>query len=269
MFVKVIFVFDAAGEIIVFRIIDLRAALIKSPVMTPEHDIKTPVRQFSQFKVEKFVNRPGIKQPFIIRAAADIVKIGIEFRPDQRIVKHPLRHFGITLRRYRLIFILKITVVAADENRHPPADRRIQFFRPYPPLLDRITEKNLFINIISQTRKISVIRLPQFQNRHLAVKAEFCNQLFFQPLGLLPRKDLMQAVKVKRNVYLPAVDHRFHPVHKIMPVGKTAEVIPNLFVFGMKDMRPVLVNGHAAFVLIIVDIAADVGTPVYDQHFLF
>ena len=52
------------------------------------------------------------------------------------------------------------------------------------------------------------------------------------------------------------------------PLGELRKVIDDALSIGVKDVRPVAVDQHAGFVVMIVCIAADVRAPVDHQHTL-
>ncbi len=52
------------------------------------------------------------------------------------------------------------------------------------------------------------------------------------------------------------------------PLGEARQVVDDALSIGVEDVRPVAMDQHARFVVIIVGVAADVRPPVDDQHAL-
>ena len=123
------------------------------------------------------------------------------------------------------------------------------------------------IDILCQKFQIGIPAFAQLQNRHFVIEPEFFNQFGFQVRCQFVRKHFIKTVKVKRNIDFFAVYNSLNPVHKIVPVGKTAQIIPHFFISGMKHVRTVFMDGHAGRIFIIVNIAADMVPFVNHQHF--
>src|SRR6185312_11708536 len=94
---------------------------------------------------KEFVDRPGedhigarIRQASIISAGRDF---DIRMREDSR------EHRRVTLRRYRLMSVLKIAIITADANRHARTYAGIELLGHQRPLLQRVVFEHLLIDI--------------------------------------------------------------------------------------------------------------------------
>ena len=77
----------------------------------------------------------------------DLLVIDSERDGDQRIVQHPLEHFGIAVRRHRLMLVGEIAVVGIGPGRNPGGHRLVELARVEAPLLARVALEKQFVEL--------------------------------------------------------------------------------------------------------------------------
>ena len=79
--------------------------------------------------LEELVDEPRIDHAIELDLILDLPIIGVKQNLNIRVVRHTLQHLRVAVLRYCLILILKVAIIPAYMNGHPPGDARTQFLR--------------------------------------------------------------------------------------------------------------------------------------------
>ena len=186
---------------------------------------------------------------------------------DVRVIQHPLEQGRITVGGHGLITVGEIAVVAADRDRHPACNRRIQRLRLQPPLFAGVVGEDLVEHIVAEETQVGVRSLlHQGRDTGTGAEAEGLDQPLRQPLGHSRREQQAQRVEVERHGHQAAVHMAAHPVEIGPPVGEPAQVVEDAPAVGVEDVRPVGVDQPPSLVAPIMGVAACMVASVDDQH---
>ena len=265
--VQVVLVLHTAREVVVAGEVDLRTGLRELPRQVAELKIQATVRERPKLVAEKLVDRSREEKSVEGNLLLHIRPIRVEAQLNERVLQHPLCHRRVPLGGNRLVRVSEIAVVPSDSYRHAPAHGGVQLLRRQPPLLHRVPGKHLLVDEIRQQMQVFILGLAQLEDGHIRVEPEGGDQLLLDASRHRAREERMQRIEVERHRDFRTVHHCLHPVHERMPLGETAQIVPHLLAVGVKHVRSVLMNGHSRFgIFLIVDIAADVGALVNDEH---
>ena len=176
-------------------------------------------------------------------------------------VEHPLEHPRVAVQRHRLVRVGEVAVVAVGAHRHARGDRRVELRRIEAPLLARVVAEELLVQLA-----------PDLADDHVFGRPDL-RRAARRPTRRTPRArttcrfsavELVDGVEVDRDRQQLPVDARQHAVLVRPPLGELREVVEDVARVGVEDVRPVLVDQDARFVVVVVGVAADV-RPLVDR----
>src|SRR5829696_4570661 len=147
------------------RVVDLSHFLICVYQMVAEVELQTAVRQLTVHIVEEFVDEASIDHTVERDLTLDIPIIGVKQNLDIRVVRHALEHLCVAVLRYRLIPILKVAIIPAYMNGHPPGHARTEFLRGQAPLLQIVAIEYLLVDVFCQEVQLATGFSAELEDR--------------------------------------------------------------------------------------------------------
>ena len=170
-----------------------------------------------------------------------------------------LEQNGVAILGHALIRRLReVAVVIADEHGHAAGHRRIYLVGRLAPLLHRVIEEDVLVDIIRDLLKVRIVLLTELHDGDLLVLTEGINELTIQLFATIFAERELEARVVERNGHKGTVDVGEHLVLVIRPLGKAREELVHALAVGVVDVRTVLVDEDALVVHVVVGVARDV-----------
>ena len=194
----------------------------------------------------------------------DVVVLGLRHHVDVRMVEHGLEHARVAVPRHDLELVAEVAVVAVRAGRNAGRHRLVEFRRVQSPLLSGVTAEEFFVELAADSRHDHVFGCLDFIDRFRALRKPFL-KFFGRQVEIV---ECVDGIEIDRDRHQHAVDRRQNPVLIGTPFGEFREVIEDGFGIGVEDVRAVLMNEQAAFVIAIIRVSADVRPPVDEKHAL-
>ena len=187
--------------------------------------------------------------------------VGLKHDLNIGVVEHVFEETCISMLRHELVAVGEVAVVAVGACRDARRDRLVELGWIYAPLLFRIAPKELLVEVT-----------PDFADDDVFGGSYLWQR--FRPRGepalhLLRRQrqpiELVDGIKIDGDGEELSVYLRQDPMLVESPLRELREMIEDHLRVGVKDMRPIAMDEDARIVVVVVCVAADVGSAI-DQH---
>ena len=214
-------------------------------------------------------DRPAIRidHPLRLVKAKHIARVRIQRQLDRGMIQHPFKQRRIALLWHALPAVLKISVILTDADRHTRRDRRIDLLRLLIPLLHRIMQEDVLIDITGDHPDLRIVVLHHLQDRDAGLFAIRCLQPLCQRLCLFAEHEA-QRTKIERHRDQPAMDRSSDLMRIRSPFGKPRQKAIDLLVIRMKDMRTIRMDQDPMLIQRIMRISPDMRPSLDDPHML-
>ena len=232
-------------------------------------------RQRAEVEVEELVERAGVDDLPAVGPSADrdahlgdledVAGVHVEEDGDEIVLEHVLEERGVALGGHPLMGGLReVPVVVADEDRHAPGDRGVDLVGRLPPLLHRVVQEDVLIDVVGDLDELGVVLLAKLHDRDLLVLAEGVHELPIEALALLVPEGEPEGAVVEGHRHERAVNVGENLVLVVGPLGEAREELVHAVVHGVIDVRAVLVDEDARVVEEVVGVAGDVVAALED-----
>ena len=239
-----------------------RRLLIPLRVPSFEPEGQAPVREPAERVVKEGIDPPGVDQP-AERFRCDVLGVAcVQADGDVRMVDYAFAQGGESLFGQPLIRIGKIACVPVVSDRQAFCYFGRELLRIEPPLLLRVIFEEQLVEFLAYLRDDDVFGVfdPFDSDPSLF---EIGAELFGRE-GTV--KELLHGVEIDGQGNRLAIDFGQHTMDVAVPFGELAEIVPHVFLCGMEDVRPILLDEQTLFVVAIRDITPDVATAIHQQH---
>ena len=252
---------DAGPRRLAVRIVDggvaLEAGLVEQLVLKPDR----AVLQRAEFVVKISINRAGVDDFVSQCVQRGLVFEVIGVQPHLDAVQKIGDHLGVAADGNALIQRVEIVVVKGQPHRQALDDKSRQVLAVAAPLLFGVALDELLINVAAHKGDGLLLKVLRLVGDLTALLLDLG--------GCLLRRDdaphLIKGIHVEgqRIQFTPIVGNR--RVRKAVELGKPGDIVPDLFVVGVEDVRTILMDVDTLDVLGI-NVARNVGALIHDQH---
>ena len=174
-------------------------------------------------------------------------------------VEQALEELGVALGRHALVGDAReVALVIAHEDRHAAGDGGVDLVGRGAPLLHRVVEEHVLVDVVGDLLQVGVVLLAQLENGNLLVLTKGLDELAVEGLAALLAKGELEALVVERDRHESAVDVGEHLVLVVGPLGEAGEELVDAVALGVVDVRTVLVDQDARVVDVVIGVARDV-----------
>ncbi|MPL75571.1 hypothetical protein SDC9_21397 [bioreactor metagenome] len=247
-------------------VIHHRTALIVA-LIAETLEIEGAIAEPAEFIVEPAIERPRIEHVVILpRLVA--AEGGAKPQLDRRMVEDPLDHRGIAVFRHALETVEEIIVVIVEAHRQPLQDRGRQLGGLHPPLLDRIALEEGLVEIAADEAQRLFLEGLRIGDRGVGLFLGDEGAGLVGAQGLAEELvDRVQVDRQREHAQLPLRVARggLHPVLVGLEDLEAVNVVPDLGIVGVEDVRAVDMHHHAGFrVALGMAVAGDVVAGIDD-----
>src|SRR5271165_1233940 len=208
--------------------------------------------------IKKLVDRSGVNKMFKFHLLECSAKVGSELNLDLFMVEDLPDECGVSMFWQRLEPLREIPIITIRPDRDPSADTHIKFGRVAAPLFAGIIFEKFLVKRIAYLGDDDLFRVFRLINRHTPLG----KSLFHLFAGRWPANELLERVKIDREIPKATVRVRKNFVIDWLPFRKLAQVLSNPIRVGSKIVRAIRVNQDAGIVIAIKCIAGDVSPAI-------
>ena len=252
---------DTGPRRLAVRIVDggvaLEAGLVEQLVLKPNG----AVLQRAEFVVKISVNRTSVDDFVSQCVQRGLVFEVIGVQPHLDAVQKIGDHLGVAADGNALIQRVEIVVVKGQPHRQALDDKCRQVLAIAAPLLFGVALDEFFINVAAYKGDGLLLEVLRLVGDLAALLLNFG--------GCLLRCDdaphFIKGIHVEgQRIQLTLIVGNGR-VCKAVELGKPGDIVPDLFVVGVEDVRTILMDVNTLDVLGI-NVARDVGALIHDQH---
>ena len=235
----------------------LKAGLVEQLILKPNGAIL----QRAELVVKVGINGAGVDDLVSQCVQRGLVFEVIGVQPHLDAVEQVGNHLRIAADGNTLIQRVEIVVVKGQPHRQALDDKSRQVLAVAAPLLFGVALDELFINVAAYKRDGLLLKVLRLVGDLTALLLNFGGCL----LRRYNAPHFIKGIHVEgQRIQLTLIVGNGR-VRKAVELGKPGDIVPDLFVVGVEDVRTVFVDMDALNAL-GVDIARNVGALIHDQH---
>ena len=252
---------DAGVRDLALRVVDDGDTLMVLLLEALRLEMQAAVLELAEPVAEILVNRARVDD--LLRKA--LVRLAllqiVDARTDLDAIEQGIDQLVITANRDALIAVVEIVVVERIAYRQPPDDERWELRTSAALLLFRVTLDQLRVDIRADERNRLLLEVPRL--------ARDGPPLLHDDGPRLRRRhdvpELTERIHIERQVVEMPLIVRHRRIHEIIELDELVDIVPDIPIARMEDMRAVLMDVDA-IPLLAVHIAAHMCAPLEHQH---
>ena len=249
-----------------------RAAEVVALIVADFFEVDRAPLEVAELIVEVTVHRArvhhrharGLERGLVVRLGL-VEEVHAELHGDARVVDHLLHPRGVAVGGQALPRVLEVAVVVVKAHGQALDDGGRQLGRVGLPLLAGVVLDERLVQRAADELNALVVQVLRVGTGQLA------RLLFNQGLGfgrrVMRMEELVDGAEVDGQRVDLAVMGGVHAVHVVREARETVHVVPDALVGGVEQVRAVLVDLRAGFLIHVrVGVATDVIADIDDVH---